>query len=120
MVVAYGLDPVVYAHNAFPVGINEDDPTRWVSPEKYSFVEHAERNAIYHMARAGLPTLGCRMFSTAPPCVDCARAIIQAGFIEFYYLEDNAFADRFDDPRYMIRKALALLQEANVYVEVVK
>jgi dCMP deaminase len=52
---------------------------RFERPKKYSFIEHAERNAIYHACRNGESpvegTLYCPWFA----CADCARAIIQAG-----------------------------------------
>jgi dCMP deaminase len=59
---------------------------RWNKrPEKYRWVEHAERNAIYQAAREGHSTNGTTMyFNTAGvPCSDCMRACIQAGVVEF-------------------------------------
>ena len=50
--------------------------------EKYLWFEHAERNAIYNLARTGASSDGCRMYASAYPCADCARAIIQSGIIE--------------------------------------
>jgi dCMP deaminase len=50
--------------------------------EKYLWFEHAERNAIYNMARAGVSTVGCRLYVDTFPCADCARAIIQSGIVE--------------------------------------
>lgn len=66
------------------------DPKRWSRPEKYNWVEHAERNAIYAAAREGVRLDGATMYITAEdaktgamrrsfPCNDCARAIIQVG-----------------------------------------
>jgi dCMP deaminase len=59
------------------------DGSRWYRPQKYLWVEHAERNAIYNAARDGLSTNGCWMFLNYTPhvCADCARAIIQAGIV---------------------------------------
>lgn len=51
-------------------------------PKKYSFMEHAERNAIYNAARVGIPLEGCRMYVPWCPCTDCARAIVQSGITE--------------------------------------
>lgn len=48
-------------------------------PEKYFWFEHAERNAIYNASRAGIATKDCTMYVTFLPCMDCARAIVQAG-----------------------------------------
>ena len=57
---------------------------RWNRPEKYSWVEHAERNAIYNAARHGICTLGTRAYLNFEPhpCADCTRALIQAGIVE--------------------------------------
>jgi len=60
--------------------------SRWLTrPEKYLWVEHAERNAIYNAARNGQATLGTIAYMNYNPhciCPDCARAIIQAGIIQ--------------------------------------
>lgn len=66
-------------YNGFCRGMGDDDPAKHERPLKYKFFEHAERNAIYNAARFGAPTRGCKMYSTWPPCTDCARAIIQSG-----------------------------------------
>ena len=49
--------------------------------EKYLWFEHAERNAIYNLARTGAGSEGCQMYASSYPCADCARAIIQSGII---------------------------------------
>jgi len=83
--------------NGFPRGVAETEAAlrgeeygdkliddRWEKrPEKYEWVEHAERNAIYNAARHGISLNGCVMYlNWAPtPCADCARAIIQAGIV---------------------------------------
>ena len=45
-------------------------------------MEHAERNAIYNAARAGTPRKAARIYVEIMPCMDCARAIVQAGIGE--------------------------------------
>ena len=67
--------------NHFPRGVREVEE-RWERPIKYSYVEHAERNAIFNAARLGLPTEGATMYVPWFACADCARAIIQAGIVE--------------------------------------
>ena len=47
-------------------------------PTKYLWIEHAERNAICNAARAGTATEGCTIFVEIMPCMDCARAVVQA------------------------------------------
>ena len=69
-------------YNSFPRGIRDDVPERLVRPEKYLWIEHAERNAICNAARAGTATEGCTIYVEIMPCMDCARAIVQAGIVE--------------------------------------
>lgn len=76
-------------YNGFPRGVEYTDLTRQERPEKYFFYEHAERNAIYHAARHGVSTMGCKMYTSGCPCADCGRGIIQAGIIEV--IGDKAF-----------------------------
>ncbi len=68
-------------YNSFPRGMRDDIPERLERPTKYLWMEHAERNAIYNAARAGTATEGCTIYVELMPCMDCARAIVQAGII---------------------------------------
>lgn len=76
-------------YNGFPRKVSAHDEARYSreNGEKYLWFEHAERNAIYNMARAGTSTLGCRVYVDNFPCADCARAIIQSGIVQI-----NSFA----------------------------
>lgn len=81
-VVIVGKDNEIIStgYNSFPRGINDDDPSRQERPEKYFWVEHAERNALYNAARIGVSTKDCTMYLTCDiPCAECARAIINCG-----------------------------------------
>ncbi len=69
-------------YNSFPRGIRDDVPERLERPAKYLWMEHAERNAICNAARAGTSTEGCTLYVEIMPCMDCARAIVQAGITE--------------------------------------
>lgn len=78
-------------YNGMPRGVNDDVEQRHERPIKYSWFEHAERNAIYNAARIGTSLLGSRAYITSLcPCCDCARGIIQAG-IKTIVLESAAF-----------------------------
>ena len=66
-------------YNSFPRGIRDDVPERLERPAKYLWIEHAERNAICNAARSGTSTEGCTIYVDLMPCMDCARAIVQAG-----------------------------------------
>ncbi len=66
-------------YNGFPRGVNDDAAERYERPAKYSWTEHAERNAIYNAARIGVSLRGCTAYLPWYPCMDCARALVQAG-----------------------------------------
>ena len=62
--------------NGFPSGVSEDVPSRWERPEKYYWVEHAERNAIQRAALDDYILIGTTLYTTGIPCADCAKAVI--------------------------------------------
>jgi dCMP deaminase len=67
-------------YNSFPRGLNDNLKERQERPEKYFWIEHAERNAIYNAARVGTPIDNSEIYLTSGlPCCDCARAIINSG-----------------------------------------
>jgi dCMP deaminase len=66
-------------YNSFVRGINDEVSERQVAPEKYFWMEHAERNLIYN-AQTNLR--GCRVYTNGIPCMDCARALVQVGIKE--------------------------------------
>lgn len=101
--------------NGFPRGVDERDPARWERPEKYHWVEHAERNAIYNAARHGINLLGARAYLNwePKPCADCTRALIQAGIKEIIG-PDRAFGGKGAGKHYSIDHADIMLQEAGI------
>jgi len=76
-------------YNSFPRGIRDDVAERLVRPTKYLWIEHAERNAICNAARAGTATEDCTIYVEIMPCMDCARAIVQAGIVEVVVSADS-------------------------------
>ena len=69
-------------YNSLPRHIEIDKEKTRISREngeKYFWMEHAERNAIYNAARRGIELLDCRLYVPWMPCTDCARGIIQTG-----------------------------------------
>lgn len=66
-------------YNGMPRGFDETKPERWERPQKYLYVEHAERNAIYNACRHGTPLENSIAVVTMFPCSDCMRALIQSG-----------------------------------------
>jgi dCMP deaminase len=89
--VVVGDDNIVRAigFNGFPRGLDDEVAVRHQRPAKYLWTEHAERNAIYAAARAGISLSGTRMYVPWFPCVDCARAIVQAGIVELIAIEPD-------------------------------
>lgn len=72
-------------YNSLPRGIEVDPEERRISrqdDEKYFWIEHAERNAIYNAARRGTVLKGCKLYVPWISCSDCCRAIIQSGIQE--------------------------------------
>jgi dCMP deaminase len=69
-------------YNSFVRGLNDCVPERQERPEKYWWIEHAERNAIYNAARMGTSLNNCTIYIPSLPCVDCARAIVSVGIRE--------------------------------------
>ena len=84
---------------------------RWERPQKYQYVEHAERNAIYNAARTGVPLNGCSAFVSLAPCADCARAMIQAGIVEVY---GPAFPKGIEYKDYGFEYSKLMMHEAGV------
>lgn len=70
--------------NGFPRKMNDNTPERWERPTKYSYICHAEANAIANAARTGTPTDGTVVAVTKFPCSTCAKLLIQAGISKVY------------------------------------
>lgn len=46
---------------------------------------HAELNALLHCAVYAASSQGAALFTTSFPCLDCAKAMVQAGITAVYY-----------------------------------
>lgn len=107
-------------YNGAPRGCAADeagDDRRDTRPEKYFWFSHAELNAITNAARVGTPLAGCRIYVTHPPCMDCARAIVQAGITEVITVRPPAeFVERWQEH---ISRTLRLFDECGItYIEI--
>jgi dCMP deaminase len=107
-------DIIVKGHNALPFGVQRTPPERLSRPDKYAWIEHAERNAIYAAARSGTSLRHCTMYVELMPCADCARGIIQSGIKEVVVSQDRmqGYANSAYREQHVI--ATALLTEAGV------
>lgn len=77
-------------YNGFPNGCS-DDLFPWEKgneneeDNKYAYVVHAELNAILNAKQDLSETV---LYVTHFPCSECAKAIIQSGITEIYYLHE--------------------------------
>ena len=98
-------------YNSLARGMDDLRPERYERPEKYIWMEHAERNAIYNAARIGVSTKTCEMFMTCDmSCIDCARAIIQSGIIKIHLLvgegaKGTKYKDQMETSERMFRES---------------
>lgn len=102
-------------YNGFPRGINDDVPGRHQRPEKYLWVEHAERNAIYNAALIGISLKGCKLYTTGTPCAECARAIINTGIKEII-IDSKWNWDRKKQVKWSetVKRSIKMFEEAGV------
>jgi dCMP deaminase len=91
----------------FPIPVTKERTTR---PEKYNWIEHAERHAIYNAGNVNRFE-GATMFLNWFPCADCARAIVGVRIRELVYIIKE---DRKTDPRYGFETSVAILKAGEV------
>jgi dCMP deaminase len=116
VIVGPGKEIRATGYNGFPRGVNDNVEARHQRPAKYRWTEHAERNAIYNASRSGVSTSGCTAYLPWFPCMDCARALIQAGIAELVAVEPD-----WNDVQFGVdfKEAVVLLREAGVGVRYV-
>ena len=103
-------------YNSFPRGLDDSLPERQERPEKYFWMEHAERNAIYNAARIGVSLKNSTIYLTSGlPCMDCARGIVNSGIKTVYCKQicTTKNKDKWDESQ---KKSLELLRECDVDV----
>lgn len=110
VIVSQSKQIVSTGFNGLPRGI-EDRPERLERPVKYDLVCHAEVNAIVQCARNGVSPIGCTLYSTFYPCIQCALVIIQSGITEVVTYEVTP-----DDARWVesIAKSRSVFSEAGI------
>lgn len=115
ILVDYAGHVIARSCNQFPMRVRETG-ARWQRPEKYAYVEHAERNAIYQAAFVGRATHLGTLYCPWAACADCARAIIQAGIkrlVRHVDALEHGAGRNWDET---IRVADAMLTEADVEI----
>jgi len=70
-------------YNGFPRDVKDDD--RLNTRDKLKFMVHAEANLIYNTMYNGGNLFGVSVFiSGLPPCLECAKSLIQVGVKDIY------------------------------------
>ena len=103
-------------YNSFPRGLDDSKQERQERPEKYFWMEHAERNAIYNAARIGVSLKNSTIYLTSGlPCMDCARGIVNSGIKTVYCKQvcTTKNRDKWDESQ---KKSLELLRECDIDV----
>jgi len=105
--------------NGIPRGVDDDVEERHdaASGEKYLWVSHAERNAIYNAALLGVSTKGCTIYVPWYPCIECAKAIVQAGIGRIVCFEPDLADSNWGKD---FEKSLIILGEGNVVTKLVE
>jgi dCMP deaminase len=113
--VIVGPDRLLRAsgYNGFVRGIDDEVPERHQRPAKYSWTEHAERNAIYNAAKLGIPLDGCTIYVNWFPCIDCARATVQSGLTRLVGLQPDLSDERWGSE---FKFASDMLQESGIEI----
>lgn len=70
-------------YNGFPRGVILNN-NRLTKEQKYFYMEHGERNAIFNAVKNGININDCSIYTNGTPCTDCGRAIIQSGIKTVY------------------------------------
>lgn len=102
--------PRSFGYNGMPRGLDDTNEERNIRPEKYQWYEHAERNAIYNVAREILTDK--IIFLTKYPNMEEARAIVSVGIskviVPLYSHEEKS-----SDPK-MVERVTTLFKEMAV------
>jgi dCMP deaminase len=116
VIVGKDNEIVSTGYNSFPRGINDNIEERQERPEKYYWIEHAERNAIYNAARIGVSLRESTMYLTCGiPCSDCAKGIISSGIKRIHYkIKDTTRNREYWDEH--AKRSLQMFKESGVEV----
>lgn len=82
VVEALGLPP-----DKLPTIRKACEETRLLDITEFGRAVHAEMDALFSCARAGIDTIGTTLFSTTFPCHNCAKHIVTAGVKRVVYIE---------------------------------
>ena len=116
VIAGKGNEILSTGYNSFPRGIDDSLDERQERPEKYFWMEHAERNSIFNAARIGVSLVGSTIYITSGvPCCDCARGIISSGISKVYCKKTDTTSNRSLWDEHAVR-SLQMFKEANVEI----
>lgn len=96
-------------YNGAPSGFTHCTPDICNEEKSCTRTVHAEMNAIVFAAKYGIPTEGAELYTTHAPCLDCAKAMINAGIAHVFYEQEYRSTD-----------GVEILAQAGVKVDKVK
>lgn len=79
VIVGVDNDQFSFGYNGFVRGADDSILSFADRETKLRNTVHAEMNAILNSSRNGMSTKKCKIYTTFPPCFNCALGIIQAG-----------------------------------------
>lgn len=74
-------------YNGAPSGMEHCNPEICNENQPCERTVHAEMNTIAFAAKHGISTEGSVMYVTLEPCLNCSKAMINAGIKKLYYVE---------------------------------
>lgn len=80
LILTNGME--IHGSNEYSTGLNKSMDLNELNKEKYSLIEHAERDVLYKAVACGQSTYGSTMEIEGHwsyPCCECARAIVLSG-----------------------------------------
>ena len=88
-IVSKDIIIISIGYNGMPKGCSDDvfPWNREGEDTKYPYVVHAELNAILNAN--GRDLRGSKLYVALFPCNECAKAVIQSGISEIFYLSDK-------------------------------
>jgi dCMP deaminase len=111
--------------NKLPKGVKKI-PERLEKPDKYLFIGHAERAAIYDAAKRGIKTNGLIMYCPWFTCSDCAIGTIKSGISEIightgpekHYQKLNANKPKKQESKWTrsIKAGLEMINESEIKI----
>jgi len=104
--------PLSWGWNAFPRKIISMVESQVPREVKYKYVIHAEANVIYNATRGNVSLKDSTFYVYGiPPCIECAKAIIQVGAIRVITLSRRETAQAWLDS---YQESVALFREVGI------